>query len=78
MWRYDISRVDQSVEKPVVTLPFCNSVGRALASAIAGDAVVDATEFDELFDVDVDQVAGMIALVPPIGSAGSRALILAC
>ena len=37
----------------------------ALASAIAGDAVADSIEFDELFNVDVDQIAGMIALLPP-------------
>jgi hypothetical protein len=30
----------------------------ALASAIAGDAVADSIEFDELFDVDVDQSPG--------------------
>jgi hypothetical protein len=34
----------------------------ALASAIAGNAVADSIEFDEL--LDVDQIAGMIALLP--------------
>jgi hypothetical protein len=34
-----------------------------LASAIAGDAVADTIEFDQLFDVDVDQLAGVLALV---------------
>ena len=35
----------------------------ALAGAIAGDAVADALEAAELLDVDVDQLAGMLALV---------------
>ena len=30
---------------------------------IAGDAVADALEFAELFDVDVDQFAGIFALI---------------
>ena len=35
----------------------------ALASAIAGDAVADLVELAELFDVDVDQLAGMLAFI---------------
>ncbi len=35
----------------------------ALAGAIAGDAMADSVEFAELFDVDVDELAGMLALV---------------
>ena len=35
----------------------------ALASAVAGDAMADAFEAAELLDVDVDQLAGMLALV---------------
>ena len=35
----------------------------ALTSAVAGDAVADALEAAELLDVDVDQLAGMLALV---------------
>ncbi len=37
----------------------------ALSSAIAGDAVADLIEFTEFFDVNVDQLAGMLALVAP-------------
>jgi hypothetical protein len=36
-----------------------------LASAVAGDAVSDLIELTELFDVDVDQLAGMLALIAP-------------
>ena len=35
----------------------------ALASAIAGDAMADLVELAELFDVDVDQLAGLLALI---------------
>src|SRR3954471_21966692 len=35
----------------------------ALTGSIAGDAMADAVEAAELFDIDVDQVAGMFALV---------------
>ncbi len=34
-----------------------------LACAIAGDAVADLSELAELFNVDVDQFAGMLALI---------------
>ena len=37
--------------------------GLALAGALAGDAVADAIELAELFDVDVDDLAGSCALV---------------
>src|SRR4029450_11386634 len=36
-----------------------------LASPVAGDAVSDLIELAELFDVDVDQLAGMLALIAP-------------
>ena len=35
----------------------------ALAGAVAGDAMADAVEAAELLDVDVDQLAGVLALV---------------
>jgi hypothetical protein len=35
----------------------------ALAPAVAGDAVADALETPELFDVDVDQLAGVLPLI---------------
>ncbi len=35
----------------------------ALAGAVAGDAVADLIELAELFDVDVDQLAGLLALI---------------
>src|SRR5258707_2861730 len=35
----------------------------ALALAVAGDAMADLVEFAELFDVDVDHLAGLLALV---------------
>ena len=35
----------------------------ALAPAVAGDAVPDVIELAELLDVDVDQLAGILALV---------------
>src|SRR5258708_16325999 len=35
----------------------------ALALAVTGDAVADLVEFAELFDVDVDHLAGLLALV---------------
>ena len=35
----------------------------ALAPAITGDAMADAVEPAEFFDVDVDQLAGLLALV---------------
>ena len=35
----------------------------ALAAAVAGDAVADPVEAAELLDVDVDQLAGVLALV---------------
>ena len=36
----------------------------ALAGAVAGDAVAYLIELAELFDVDVDHLAGLLALVP--------------
>ena len=48
----------------------------ALAGAIAGDAMADAVELAELFDVDVDQLAGLLALVAADRLGGSRALSL--
>ena len=35
----------------------------ALAGAVAGDAMADPLELAELFDVDVDHLAGVLALV---------------
>src|SRR4051794_25099129 len=35
----------------------------ALTGSVAGDAMADAVEAAELFDIDVDQVAGMLTLV---------------
>ena len=37
----------------------------ALAPAIAGDAVTDLVELTELFDVDVDELARLLALIAP-------------
>ena len=64
--RHDLDEGDAGgvVDADMDELP-ADAAIMALASAIAGDAVADAIESDELFDVDVDQVAGMIALVPP-------------
>ena len=42
-----------------------NPAAIALACAVAGDAMADLIEFTELFDVDVDQFAGPLALVAP-------------
>jgi hypothetical protein len=43
----------------------------AFAGPVAGDAVADPVELTELFDVDVDELSGLIALVaarwPPRG-----------
>src|ERR1700722_16906599 len=47
--------------------------GLALAGALAGDAVADAIELAELFDVDVDDLAGSCALVAADRLGGSRA-----
>ena len=40
-----------------------DTAARTLASAIAGDAMADAFEAAELLDVDVDQLARLVALV---------------
>jgi hypothetical protein len=45
-----------------------------LPGAIAGDAVADLVEAAELLDVDVDELAGVLAFVAPRGSGGSRSL----
>src|SRR5262249_42873728 len=37
----------------------------ALAGSVAGDAMADPIELAELFDVDVDQFAGMFTLIAP-------------
>lgn len=37
----------------------------ALAGSIAGDAVADPVEFTELFDVNVDQLTRVLALIAP-------------
>jgi hypothetical protein len=42
-----------------------NPAAIALACAVAGDAMANLVEFTELFDVDVDQFAGTLALVAP-------------
>jgi hypothetical protein len=43
--------------------PFAASTPVALASAITGDAVSNAIDPAELLDIDMDQLAGMLALV---------------
>ena len=40
-----------------------NAPALVLTGSIAGDAMADAVEATELFDIDVDQFAGMLALV---------------
>ena len=50
------------VDADVDELP-ADAAGLALACAVAGDAMADALEAAELLDVDVDQLAGMLALV---------------
>jgi hypothetical protein len=42
-----------------------DAAGPALPGSLAGDAVADALETAELLDVDVDQLAGVLALVAP-------------
>lgn len=42
----------------------------ALSGAIAGDAMADALDAAELLDVDVDEFAGMLALVADDGRTG--------
>ena len=42
----------------------------AVADAVAGDAVADAFDAAELFDVDMDQLTGPLALVSLGGRAG--------
>ena len=44
-------------------LPAGAAAGRVALPAVAGDAVADPLEAAELLDVDVDQLAGMLALV---------------
>src|SRR5581483_11841275 len=46
---------------PLLAAPL--AAGVALAGSIAGDAVTDLVEATELLDVDVDQLAGPLALV---------------
>lgn len=41
-----------------------------------GDAVADLIELAELLDVDVDELAGLLALISAGGSASSKALSL--
>ena len=43
--------------------PFAAAAAIALAAAVAGDAMADAVNAAELFDVDVDQLAGVLALI---------------
>ena len=50
------------VDADVDELP-ADAADAGLAGAVAGDAVADALEAAELLDVDVDQLAGMLALV---------------
>ena len=44
--------------------PFASGTPVALASAVAGDAMADAIDPGELLDIDVDELAGVLALVP--------------
>src|SRR5215216_2710691 len=46
----------------------------ALTGSIAGDAMADAVEAAELFDIDVDQFAGMFALVAANRRGGFKCL----
>ena len=62
------------VDADVDELP-ADAAALALAGAIAGDAMADALEAAELLDVDVDQLAGMLALVAAHRLGGSRSLI---
>lgn len=48
----------------------------ALAGAVAGDAMASATKLAKLLDVDMDALAGMLALVAADGAAGSSILSL--
>src|SRR4051812_17961896 len=43
--------------------PFAAAAPTALPRTVAGDAMADAIDLSELFDVDMDHLAGMLALV---------------
>ena len=45
--------------------PFTAATQVTLAGSITGDAMAYSVELAELFDVDVDQFAGMVALIAP-------------
>ena len=47
------------------TWTYSQPTPRLLPATVAGDAVADLVELAQLFDVDVDQLAGMLALVAP-------------
>ncbi|UPJ59877.1 hypothetical protein [Bradyrhizobium sp. 192] len=51
---------------------FTASPQAALPHSIAGDAIAHTVELVELFDVDVDQLAAMFALIAPRRSVGSK------
>src|SRR5215467_8016044 len=61
---HDLGKGDAGVivDANVDILP-ADATAAALASAVAGNAVADVIELAELFDVDVDQLAGMLAFV---------------
>ena len=62
--RHDLDEGDARgiVDADMDVLP-TDAAAVALSPAIAGDAVADAVDPSELFDVDMDQFAGMFALV---------------
>ena len=51
--------------QPAPQLCRAHAAATALPGSIAGDAMADPVELAELFDVDVDQFAGMFALIAP-------------
>jgi hypothetical protein len=58
----DIGEPGRIVDGDVYELP---ADGAVLAAPIAGDAMADVAEAGELLDVEVDELAGACAIVPP-------------
>src|ERR1019366_3631122 len=59
---FRVSHAGMVVDRQMQIFP-ADPAAVALALAIAGDAMADLLETTELFDVDVDDLAGMLALV---------------
>jgi hypothetical protein len=69
----DVSQTGAVVDADMYELPARPALVAAADAALAGDAMPDAGDPAELFDIDMDQLASPCALIATLGLVGIRA-----